>query len=73
MSRVTSKGQVTVPKEVREKMGLKPGDEVDFEETQDGVLISKHIEENPFEKWRGVDEAEETVEEAMERLRGERA
>ncbi len=72
MPRVTSKGQVTVPKEVRESMGLNPGDEVDFEETQDGVLLKKHIEENPFERWRGVDESGETVDEAMERLRGER-
>ncbi len=53
-------------------MGLNPGDEVDFEETQDGVLLKKHIEENPFERWRGVDESGETVDEAMERLRGER-
>lgn len=62
-----------MPKEVREKMGLKPGDEVDFEETQEGIIITKHVEENPFEKWRGADEDEETVERTMERLRGERA
>jgi len=29
-SRVTVKGQVTIPKEVREHMGLKPGDQVEF-------------------------------------------
>lgn len=28
--RITEKGQVTIPVEVREKMGLKPGDEVEF-------------------------------------------
>lgn len=31
-SRLTQKGQVTIPAEVRAKMGLKPGDIVRFEE-----------------------------------------
>lgn len=29
--RITSKGQVTIPREVRERTGLMPGTEVDFE------------------------------------------
>jgi AbrB family looped-hinge helix DNA binding protein len=29
-SRMTVKGQVTIPKDVREHMGLKPGDQVEF-------------------------------------------
>ena len=29
--RVTSKGQVTIPREVRRKLGIFPGDEVTFE------------------------------------------
>ena len=27
---MTSKGQLTVPKEIRDRLGLKPGDQVDF-------------------------------------------
>ncbi len=30
ISTVTSKGQITIPKRVRDEMGLKPGDRVDF-------------------------------------------
>ncbi len=38
MSRVTSKGQVTIPKEIREKLGIEPGSEVGFQE-EGGQMI----------------------------------
>jgi AbrB family looped-hinge helix DNA binding protein len=53
MSRVTEKGQVTIPKEIRERLGIRPGDEVTFENTDEGYLIRKEIEVDRFEKWRG--------------------
>lgn len=37
MARMTSKGQITVPKEVREALGLKPGDSVLFRVREDGA------------------------------------
>jgi len=40
MSVVQEKGQVTIPAELRKKLGLKKGDLVAFIETDDGVLIS---------------------------------
>lgn len=36
---IQERGQVTLPKEFREKYGLKKGDEVVFRETEDGLLI----------------------------------
>lgn len=39
-SRVQKKGQVTIPAELRDKLGLKEGDLVAFIETDDGILIS---------------------------------
>lgn len=38
--RVQEKGQVTLPAEVRRKLGLKKGDLVAVEEREDGVLIT---------------------------------
>src|SRR5438094_8260993 len=40
LSVVQEKGQVTIPTEIRKKLGLKKGDRVSFVETEDGVLIS---------------------------------
>jgi AbrB family looped-hinge helix DNA binding protein len=37
--RITSKGQVTIPVAIREKAGLLPGTEVDFELAGEGVRI----------------------------------
>ena len=39
--RITSKGQVTIPKKWREKFGFWPGSEVDFIPEEDGLKIVK--------------------------------
>lgn len=36
---VTSKGQTTIPKNVREAAGLRPGDEIHFAVLEDGTII----------------------------------
>jgi len=36
---LTSKGQVTVPREIRQRMGLKPGDKITFSLLSDGTLV----------------------------------
>jgi AbrB family looped-hinge helix DNA binding protein len=38
---VTSKGQITIPIEVRVKLGIKPGDRVRFIENEKGEIILK--------------------------------
>jgi AbrB family looped-hinge helix DNA binding protein len=37
-AKVTSKGQVTIPKEVRQALGVEPGDRVSFVLRSDGVV-----------------------------------
>jgi AbrB family looped-hinge helix DNA binding protein len=39
--RVGAKGQVVIPKELREQAGLGPGADVDFEAVDDGIVIRK--------------------------------
>jgi len=76
MPRVTTKGQVTIPKRVREALGLEPGDEVAFEQTESGYTLRKEAPttadgEDPFEKYRGSAESDDTMPTRMRRLRGE--
>ncbi|WP_324665384.1 AbrB/MazE/SpoVT family DNA-binding domain-containing protein [Haloarcula sediminis] len=40
-TRVTRKGQVTIPKELRDEFGLKEGDELRWVKTEDGIQIRK--------------------------------
>jgi AbrB family looped-hinge helix DNA binding protein len=42
--RITSKGQVTIPLNIREKMGFLPDTEVTFEVAGDNVIIRKMVE-----------------------------
>ena len=45
MTRMTTKGQVTIPKRLRDHLGLKPGSDIDFELAEDGrVFLSAHEE-----------------------------
>jgi len=48
-SRITSKGQTTVPKAVRSALGVESGDEVEFVVTEGGVSVQrvKNKEEDP--------------------------
>ncbi len=60
-AKVTSKGQITIPKDVRERLGLRPGDEVAFVEDGEGMRIQKEVTHSPFGRYRGF----------LKRLRGQ--
>lgn len=65
-TRISSKGQVVIPKDIRKKLGLKPGDMVKFE-TLEGkrAIIQPAAEPTPdiFVK-AGSEVVEETLREA---------
>jgi AbrB family looped-hinge helix DNA binding protein len=52
-STITSKGQVTVPKEIREYLRLKPGDRIDFVK-EDSGRISLQAINTDFLSMRGI-------------------
>jgi antitoxin PrlF len=56
-STMTSKGQLTVPQEIRKRLGLEAGDRVEFVVEEDRTVIRPaRAEANPFEKYIGIAE-----------------
>lgn len=50
---IGERGQVTIPKELRDKLGLKPRSKVEFH-IVDGVLVLRKAGKGPdFAKWKG--------------------
>ena len=50
-SKITSKSQTVIPRAVREKLGLKPGDRVRYALTANGVILHKAVDaanDDPF-------------------------
>jgi antitoxin PrlF len=76
-AKVTSKGQLTIPKEVRRALGVKEGDSLLFEVNEDDEQVRVRVERKPVSfadyegAWRegkGLSLAE--VDEYMRELRG---
>jgi AbrB family looped-hinge helix DNA binding protein len=72
---VTSKGQVTIPKRVREHLGIVPGSQVEFRRAADGSIVVEKAdgtrEPSRFAKLLGSAGPGMTTDELMELLRGE--
>jgi AbrB family looped-hinge helix DNA binding protein len=77
-STMTSKGQVTVPKRLRDHLGLRPGAQVEFELRSDGEVVVRPAQParrrrrgtRRFAKLRGTLETGMTTDELMRLLRG---
>jgi AbrB family looped-hinge helix DNA binding protein len=58
--RVTEKGQVTIPKDVRDHLGIAPGSDVDFVVVDAGVMLVKKSDAK--DAFRSFDEWAESIE-----------
>ena len=75
MAKVTSKGQITLPKEVREALGLVPGSQVEFALEPGRVVLRRKVSPEVFQRWEGYLRGRlpaGSVDEFLELLRGER-
>ena len=52
--RITNNGQITVPRDIRRALGVRPGDRLLFDSDSNGVRIRPLRAESPFEKYRGI-------------------
>jgi antitoxin PrlF len=51
---ITSKGQITVPREVRRVLGVRTGDKLLFESDGRGVRVRPVRSQSAFSKYRGI-------------------
>ncbi len=76
MSTVTVKGQVTIPKAVRDHLGIVPGTEVRFRRAEDGSVVIEPVgtpkPQSRFAKFLGHAGPGPSTDEIMEMTRGER-
>ena len=72
MPRITSKGQVTIPQDIRNKFGFLPGMEVEIIAEGNKALIVKSRRENKFIKWvgRGKRRSKEDIDQMFNDVRG---
>lgn len=53
-STIDSRRRITIPHVIRQRLGLKAGDRVDFALVAGQATISPNLSENSFEKYVGV-------------------
>jgi AbrB family looped-hinge helix DNA binding protein len=70
---VTAKGQITIPKAVREALGVKPGSKVEFRRLDDGQVVILKQGPRPkgrFDRFVGRATTSLTTDEIMALTRG---
>jgi AbrB family looped-hinge helix DNA binding protein len=74
-SLVSEKGQVTIPKILRDRLGLRPGTALDFQAEGGRLVATKADTADVFRKWRGKGRLPEglTVDAYLKRVRDGRA
>ncbi len=53
-AKVTSKGQITLPREIRRRLGVRAGDRVEFEDDGKVMKVRPVRKKSPFEKYAGI-------------------
>jgi AbrB family looped-hinge helix DNA binding protein len=68
---VSEKGQVTIPKRLRDRLGIRPGQVLEFEEESGRLVARKRLGYDPIEALFGtLDAGGKTTDELIEELRG---
>lgn len=70
-STVSEKGQVTIPKRLRERLGIRPGQVLDFDEDRGRLVATKVSTRDAVDELYGVLEGKQRTDTLMRRLRGE--
>ena len=70
--RVTDRGQVTIPKRLRERLGIRPGGLLEFDEGEAGQLVVRKVSaESPVDAAYGILGLDQSTDEFVDGLRGQ--
>lgn len=70
-SRIGERGQVTIPKRLRDRLGLRPGMEIEFEE-EGGRLVGRKVVQDRLDELVGIVRIPGGTDAVVDELRGER-
>lgn len=69
--KISERGQITIPKSLRERFGFRPDVEVEITPTEGGLLIRKQTNsEHPVDEVHGIIARRMTTDEYVEEIRG---
>jgi len=69
---LTEKGQITIPVKIRRRLGLVPGQKLEFDESAGFIKVIKAVSRKKMESVRGCikDKMRESVDAYLEKTRG---
>jgi AbrB family looped-hinge helix DNA binding protein len=68
---VSDKGQVTIPKLLRDRLGIRAGETLQFREENGQLIASKALAQDPVGAVYGILELGQTTDEFVRALRGD--
>jgi antitoxin PrlF len=67
---VSEKGQVTIPKRLRDRLGIRAGEQLDFEEEHGRLVATKATRHDPVDAVYGILTLPASVDELIDEMRG---
>ena len=71
LGKITSKGQITIPAEIRKSLGISRGDRIIFEQKGDDIIIKKAEEKSLVSLLESTSPLSEKATKSMKKIRDE--
>ena len=71
LGKITSKGQITIPAEIRKTLGISRGDRILFEQKGDDIIIKKAEEKSLVSLLESTSPLSEKATKSMKKIRDE--